>query len=111
MNTRITVLSGAALAALFVCLTAAAPQDKPASRRAAPSDAQPEDVEEQIVSNADAFVEAYNKHDAKAIAAQYAAAGEFVDQDGNVFSGPETIQEEFAAFFEAYPETKIDMEV
>jgi uncharacterized protein (TIGR02246 family) len=69
------------------------------------------DIDEQIRANAAAFVEAYNAHDAQAIAGQFAAAGEFVDQDGNVFTGPEAIGDEFAAFFEAFPKTSIEMEV
>jgi uncharacterized protein (TIGR02246 family) len=111
MNMRQHMLIAALCAAPWLgAFVALAEEGRVAGRRGA-ADASKVDLEEQVRANAAAFVEAYNRQDAKAIAGQFAAQGEFVDQDGNVFTGPEAIGEEFAAFFEAFPEARLELEV
>jgi uncharacterized protein (TIGR02246 family) len=47
------------------------------------------------------FVTAFNRGDAKAVAALWTEDGEYVDDAGRVFSGRESIEKEYAAFFAA----------
>jgi len=64
-----------------------------------------------IVDSAEAFMLAYNKHDAEAIGPLFLERAEFVDGDGNVFRGRKEIQEEFAAYFKDAPQAEIELEV
>lgn len=45
------------------------------------------------------FVAAFNAADAQAIAAHFLPAGEFVDEDGDVYHGTATIEKAFAEYF------------
>ncbi|PQO27719.1 YybH family protein [Blastopirellula marina] len=53
----------------------------------------------EIRSGSEAFVKAFNQGDAPAVAALWTKQGEYVDSSGQVFSGREAIEKEYATFF------------
>jgi uncharacterized protein (TIGR02246 family) len=55
--------------------------------------------EKVILKNQAGYVKAFNAGDAKALAAFWAADGEFVDTEGKPFKGRSAIAKEFASFF------------
>jgi uncharacterized protein (TIGR02246 family) len=72
----------------------------------------PED-EKAIRSLTDAFVEAFGKGDAKAIAAMFTEQGEAIDSDGAAIRGRASLEAHYAGRFANFPgekiETKIDL--
>lgn len=64
-----------------------------------------------IRKGSDSFTEAFNKHDAKAIALMWTTDGEYSDEFGNVFSGRENIQKTYSEFFESNPQAKISITI
>jgi uncharacterized protein (TIGR02246 family) len=64
-----------------------------------------------VKKTAEAFAEAFNKHDAKAVAALWTEDGEYVDAAGQRFEGRAAIEKEYEAFFAAAPTAKITVEV
>ena len=54
-----------------------------------------------------AFVAAFNKRDAKAIAALWTVDGEYVDDGGRAFSGRDAIEKGYAQFFADSPKTEM----
>jgi uncharacterized protein (TIGR02246 family) len=82
---------------LFVLLAAAAAG--PAAAQP-PKDRNPE-AEAAIQKNAEAFVEAFGKGDAKAVAAIWAADGEYSPPAGPPLRGREAIEKAFRGLFEA----------
>lgn len=67
--------------------------------------------EEAIRQGAAAFTAAYNAHNAKAISDLFASKAEVTDEDGNLVKGRQAIEKEFAAQFEKFPESKIEIEI
>ena len=67
--------------------------------------------EQAIRQSALAFAKAYNAGNAKAIAAQFAEDGEYIDEFKNIFKGRNAIEKEFAAFFKSSPGNKINVTV
>lgn len=65
--------------------------------------------EAAIRAESQAFVAAFNKGDAKAVAALWTADGEYVDATGKVFAGCKVIEEEYATFFKENPGHKIGL--
>ena len=65
----------------------------------------------QIEAAAVQFVEAYNKQDAKALAALFANDAELVERDGGRFVGREEIEMAFSEVFQQNPEAMISLEV
>src|SRR5437763_17088492 len=55
--------------------------------------------QEAIAKSAEAFVEAFHKGDAKALAAFWTADGDYTDQRGRHLKGQEAIEKAFKAFF------------
>ncbi len=53
----------------------------------------------EIRAGSEAFVKAFNQGDAQAVAALWTKQGEYVDGAGQVFSGQEAIEKEYATFF------------
>ena len=51
-----------------------------------------------------AYVKAFNKHDAKAVAALYAEEAAFIERGDTVTAGSDTIQSNYQAFFDAFPD-------
>jgi uncharacterized protein (TIGR02246 family) len=69
------------------------------------------DDEKAIRLEVDAFTKAANAHDAKALAAVFAADGELVNQEGHAVRGREAIARTFAAIFQAHPKLHIGVTV
>ena len=58
--------------------------------------------EETIRAAVEAFVQAFNAGDAKAVVADWTADGQYTDEDGNVFRGRDAIEKEYARLFAAH---------
>ena len=67
--------------------------------------------EKAVRSTAEAFTSAFNKGDAKAIAALLTTDCEYVDETGRIFRGRDAIEKEYAAFFAAHPKVQIETSV
>ena len=68
--------------------------------------------EAAIRRNDDAYVEAYNKHDAKALAAMWSPEAVYVDPEtGEESIGREEIEREFTETFEGLQDAKLEMDV
>lgn len=67
--------------------------------------------EKAIRETAEAFSAAFNKGDAKAVAALWTADCEYVDNAGRIFRGRDAIEREYATFFAAHPKVKIETAV
>jgi uncharacterized protein (TIGR02246 family) len=69
-------------------------------RSGATEDAQDKAKEEAaILKNAEGFVEAFHKGDAKAVAAFWTADGDYTDMTGKLYKGREAIEKLFKGFF------------
>lgn len=68
------------------------------------------DVKE-VMENAAKFVKAYSEGDAKAIAAQFTEDAEYIDEQGNVFSGRKEIEETLTKFFKEHAGSTLDLEI
>lgn len=64
-----------------------------------------------IRQSAQAFSEAFNRGDAKAVAALWTKDGEYIDELGNRFVGRDAIEKEYTNFFAAHPGAKITVVV
>jgi uncharacterized protein (TIGR02246 family) len=80
---------------------------------AAPSQEQSESSPElaAIRAGSEQFVAAFNKGDAKAIAALWTEDGEYVDDSGRRFAGRTEIEKVYTDFFAANPEAKIQIAI
>lgn len=70
-----------------------------------------DEVEAAIRASADAFVAAYNAHDAAAIATMFSPKAEIIDEDGELTKGREAIQKSFAKQFEEHPKASIAVDI
>jgi uncharacterized protein (TIGR02246 family) len=61
----------------------------------------------EIRATADAFIKAFNAGDAKAVAALWTPAGTMADDRGEIFKGRKAIEDQYAAFFKAFPGAKM----
>lgn len=73
--------------------------------------AEPDAQEAAITKTAEAFVEAFHKGDAKAVAAFWTPDGDYVDLDGRVLKGREAIEKSFAELFAANKGLKLRIDV
>lgn len=64
-------------------------------------EARPANAEGAIRQTSQSFVAAFNKGDAKAVAAHWTEDGDYSDESGRTFSGREAIEQEYANFFAA----------
>jgi uncharacterized protein (TIGR02246 family) len=64
-----------------------------------------------IRATANDFVSAFNKGDAKAVAALWTATGTETDEQGTTFKGRQAIEEQYAALFKAQPDARIAVEI
>lgn len=83
---------------------------KPAAGKPAPVDTDTDD-EKTIRASAIAFVNAYNDHDSKAVAALFAQKAEMIDDDKQVVKGRNAIEKAFASVFEANPKIVMQIDV
>ncbi len=72
-----------------------------------PAELSPELAAIQVQS--DAFVDAFNRHDAKAVAEFWTMDGEYIDGAGQVYEGRKAIEDCYAQLFAASPESKIQI--
>jgi uncharacterized protein (TIGR02246 family) len=102
---------------LVVCLAAfgvaqdtpsASPKSKPASK--SPTNDSSRDLA-AIRGASESFVAAFNKGDAKRVAALWTEDGDYTDDSGTKFSGREAIEKEYAKFFVANPGHKIRLAI
>jgi uncharacterized protein (TIGR02246 family) len=101
---RVLVLAAAMAAAgaggfLAVRSTGPAHGAEPIKVAPSPSDPNSAEHDKAIQKNQAGYVHAFNTGDAKALAAFWAADGEFVDAEGRSFKGRSAIEKEFASFF------------
>src|SRR5262245_39003184 len=96
---RIELLRTFAALALLCTLPLASAQQPPADELAV------------IRQSSRAFVEAFDKGDAKAVALLWTEDGDFTDDGGRVFSGRAAIEKEYAAFFAAHPGVKLKLTI
>ena len=64
-----------------------------------------------IRAQSEAFVSAFNKQDAKAVAALWTKDGEYIDDAGRSFVGRDAIEKGYAEFFAANPSAKIQVAI
>jgi uncharacterized protein (TIGR02246 family) len=101
---RIRLMLFMALAAITLVLTAG-----PLAAKGPKDDAK--EAEEALVKNAEAFVEAFHKADAKALAAFWSPEGDYTDQRGRIFKGREAIEKAFAEVFEENKDLKLRINI
>ena len=63
--------------------------------------------EAAIRASAVAFAKAFDRGDAKALAAMWTAYGSVADDEGEILKGRTAIEDKYAGFFKAYPGAKI----
>jgi uncharacterized protein (TIGR02246 family) len=92
-------------------------QKKPAAKatknaEARAKDADPRDGEiAALEKSAQAFAEAFNKRDAKAVAALWTKDGEYIDDSGRHIEGRDAIEKEYASFFAAHSDAMVTVVV
>ncbi len=69
------------------------------------------EAEAAVAESGARFVAAYNRHDAKAIAAGFTATAEFVTEDGTTIRGREAIERHFVAVFSEFPKAQLQLHV
>lgn len=67
--------------------------------------------EAAIRRSANEFVDAFNLHDAKAVARLWTENGEFVDETGKTYHGRQAIEELYAKYFREHPKAEIEVSV
>jgi uncharacterized protein (TIGR02246 family) len=86
------------LSAVGIGLSALCADPSPSAAAQPPKNANPAD-EKALLENAEAFVAAFNKGDARALAAFWTPEGDFTDQLGHKLVGREAIEKSFAELF------------
>jgi uncharacterized protein (TIGR02246 family) len=86
------------------------PTARPAAKAPAAADVRAAQVD-AVKASAQAFMDAFNKHDAKAVAALWAEDGEYLDEKGQRFEGRAAIEREYTEFFTAQPNAKLTIVV
>ena len=99
-------LKSVLVAALFAAASATS-----ASAQAAAKPQKPVADEAAIRASAEEYQKAFNKGDAKALAASWTTDGELVDERGRMFHGRDAIEKEFEAIFAEHAGAKIDVDV
>jgi uncharacterized protein (TIGR02246 family) len=88
-----------AVPALLLGLTALSGLARPARDEA--------NDKEAIAKNAEAFIEAFHKGDAKAVAAFWTPNGDYTDETGHQYKGREGIEKAFAEYFAEHKDLKL----
>jgi len=89
-----------------------ATKSAPAKAATRPADRSAREADDKAIrASAEAFADAYNAHDAKALAALFAADGEIVDELGDAKQGRAAIEQIFAAVFEQFPDAAMAIAV
>jgi uncharacterized protein (TIGR02246 family) len=106
MKTTRKVCVGGLVVALAVGVLWARDDKAPTNNAAAPGR---EADTEAIRATAREFAAAFNKQDAKGIAAQWTEAGEMIDAEGLPLVGRPAIEQAFADFFKSNPRARIEV--
>ncbi len=80
-----------------------------AARALAAEPAAGDSADKAIRGAAEAFVAAFNRGEAKEIAALWTTSGSLADEQGEILKGRQAIEGKYAAFFKEYPHAKIDL--
>jgi uncharacterized protein (TIGR02246 family) len=106
------------LLAVLIVMTAAAfgfaATKEPAAGKQPPAAAQESQkaaAEKAVRATAEAFAAAFDKGDAKALAALWTEDCEFVDGSGTMVFGREAVEKVYAGFFETNPGVKIEISI
>jgi uncharacterized protein (TIGR02246 family) len=83
----------------------------PAATTKVAAEKSPAANEAAIRATAVAFVKAFNKRDAKAIARMWMSDGTVADDEGRLIKGRKAIQDEYAALFKAHPTARMQVRV
>lgn len=94
-------LAAASALAVFVLSARAAEETKAADQPA----------QTAIRASAEAFIQAFNRGDAKALAALWTESGTMADGGGRIIKGRKAIEDRYAAFFRERPESRIEIAV
>jgi uncharacterized protein (TIGR02246 family) len=105
MRKRLLALLGVVLAAGALGSLAAWESPGPSKSPAADQD------RDAIEKSARDFTAAFEKRDAKAIAALWAENGEYEDDTGEILRGREAIEKAYADLFKEQPQAKIDIRI
>jgi uncharacterized protein (TIGR02246 family) len=69
------------------------------------------DDEDAIRQTGETFSKAYDRGDAKAVAAHFTSDAEYIDEQGNVFQGRQAIEESLASFFKENPGSQLEVAI
>ncbi len=69
------------------------------------------EIPEEIQDARQAFVDAYEKGDAKAVAAHFTENGEYVDESGYVTQGRDSIEQLLQQFFSEHPKCRLEVSI
>jgi len=90
---------------------ASAEQQKDSPRASSPGTSDPETVLKEIEASAEKIVADFNAGNAAEIANSFLPEGEWVDEEGNVYRGRQSIQEILTKYFNKYPGARIAVEI
>src|SRR5437762_12868495 len=65
----------------------------------------------EVTKTAEAFVEAFHKGDAKAVAALWTPDGDFINENSRVLKGRQAIEDSFAQLFAANKGLKVRIDI
>lgn len=106
------ITTAALLFAFSAMWQSALAQQRPAANAAtAPPAKAVDDNMAAIQKTASAFADAFNRGDAKAVAAFWTPSGEYIDELGNEYAGQAAIEGCYADFFKANPSAKLALEI
>ena len=103
MLKHVFLMAGLLLALWGVTVGVANAQETAAPKTAEPKSAEAEKVDKEIRAQAAAFVTAFKNRDAAAIAAQWAADGVYINEQGQRYEGSKAIETEYATLFKECP--------
>ena len=85
------------------------PSIAPSGQKSGPQP-DPSAADMQVIrAESEKFVAAFNKHDAKAVAAFWTADGEYIDDSGRSIVGRDAIEQDYSEFFAENPDVEIQI--
>ncbi len=79
--------------------------------KAVPAASKPVSAESEIRATAVAFVQAFNRGDARAVAALWTADGSAIDDSGTIYKGRPAIEAQYAELFKQHPDARMEVAV
>lgn len=113
MKLTIRTITVAVLITAFALPMAFSQKDKPGTRGRKPQStpSKPDADIAAIRAESEKYVAAFNRRDAKAVAALWTDDGEYIDETGRRFSGRDEIEKGYAEIFAENPEIKVRIEI